>query len=40
LVDAFDLPGAKGLIVESPANFDPAKLKEPLRSLRTKLGDK
>jgi hypothetical protein len=39
LVDAFQIPGVKGR-VESPASFDPAKLKEPLRTLRTTLGDK
>jgi hypothetical protein len=39
LVAAFQLPGAKGR-VESPASFDPAKLKEPLRTLRANLGDK
>jgi Cytochrome c554 and c-prime len=40
LINAFQLPGMPGQAVESPANFEPAKLKEPLRLLLANLGDK
>ena len=40
LIKAFELPGEKGQTVESPANFDPAKLRESLRLLRATRSDK
>lgn len=40
LVDAFPIPEAPRQRVDSPANFEPAQLKEPLNTLRETLGER
>ena len=40
LVNAFQSPSAAGSSLESPANFEPAKLKDALGALRTNLRDR